>query len=229
MPMIARFTCDSCDTSRTLSGNIAKAFDVLSEQGWMLSKVVACPECAVGAEVQTLADSTSENTDKATDANTANISKKLPTVVYSDGSCIGSNPGYGGWGWWSENGEGSGAAETYPSTNQRMEIYAAVDALNNNSNPVVLYTDSRYVVDCVNKKWYVGWIKRGWITSSKEPVKNRDLWEQLVAALKNHPDLEIRWLKGHAGTEGNERADVLARTAAEKGRAAHLSKTSRNS
>ena len=136
--------------------------------------------------------------------------------IYSDGSCLG-NPGPGGWGallrWRGHEKELSGGeADT---TNNRMELLAAINALNELKKPsqIVLTTDSRYVIQGINE-WMTGWVARGWKTANKQPVKNKDLWQALHQAIQPH-QIEWRWVKGHAGHDDNERVDDLARHAAE--------------
>jgi ribonuclease HI len=131
--------------------------------------------------------------------------------IWTDGACSG-NPGPGGWGALLICGEHEkelygGEAET---TNNRMELMGAIEALNALKNPsqVILNTDSTYVKDGLTK-WIHGWKKNGWKTAAKKPVKNKDLWQSLEEACKPH-NIEWRWVKGHAGVEGNERADALA-------------------
>ncbi|BCW90224.1 Ribonuclease HI [Alphaproteobacteria bacterium SO-S41] len=134
--------------------------------------------------------------------------------IYTDGACSG-NPGPGGWGAILVHGttekELSGG-ET-PTTNNRMEMMAAIAALEALKRPVAvdLYTDSRYVMDGITK-WIAGWKKKGWKTASKEPVKNEDLWRRLDAARDAH-DVTWHWVRGHDGHAMNERADALARGA----------------
>ncbi|MCJ8323195.1 MAG: ribonuclease HI [Hyphomicrobiales bacterium] len=141
-------------------------------------------------------------------------------VIYTDGACSG-NPGPGGWGvWMSFNGatkELSGFVTE--STNNRMELTATIEALNllKRACDVILYTDSVYVKDGINK-WLNGWKARNWRTAAKKPVKNVELWKSLDLATQRHK-IEWRWVKGHAGNEGNERADQLATGAIEKARA----------
>ncbi|MEO1037774.1 MAG: ribonuclease HI [Pseudomonadota bacterium] len=132
-------------------------------------------------------------------------------VIYTDGACRG-NPGPGGWGaLLSANGREKeicgGEVET---TNNRMELTAAIEALRalNRPSRVVLYTDSVYVRNGITS-WLAAWKRRGWRTASKQPVKNRDLWQALDEAAREH-DIDWRWVKGHAGDVGNERADALA-------------------
>ena len=98
----------------------------------------------------------------------------------------------------------------YETTNNRMELTAAIEALNalKGSQRVRLYTDSKYVMDGI-REWLPNWKKRGWKTSNKKPVKNVDLWQALDAATGRH-DVEWRWVRGHTGNPGNEEADALA-------------------
>jgi ribonuclease HI len=131
--------------------------------------------------------------------------------IFTDGACKG-NPGPGGWGAWLKTGEHEkeicgGERNT---TNNRMELMAVIEALSALSRPcnVVLHTDSQYVQKGISE-WIHGWKKRGWKTAAKEPVKNADLWQALDAAQARH-QVEWRWVRGHAGHVGNERADQLA-------------------
>ncbi|HEV2567074.1 ribonuclease HI [Sphingomonas sp.] len=141
---------------------------------------------------------------------------ELPTVeIATDGACKG-NPGPGGWGAIIRYGERekeiSGGEPL--TTNNRMELTAAVEALNALNRPcrVQLSTDSRYVMDGLTK-WLKGWQRNGWKTADKKPVKNADLWQRLIDAAAPHR-IEWRWVKGHAGHPDNERADKLASEAA---------------
>jgi len=137
--------------------------------------------------------------------------------IYTDGACLG-NPGPGGWAAILESGrhrrELSGADAA--TTNNRMELSAAIEGLKalRKSCDVVLFTDSRYVMQGMTE-WLPGWRRKGWRTASGKPVENRDLWEQLVAAAEPH-EIRWKWVRGHNGVPGNERADALARAAAEK-------------
>lgn len=132
-------------------------------------------------------------------------------VIYTDGACSG-NPGPGGWGAlliYADHQKEimEGAFET---TNNRMELTAAIEALKALSEPctVTLHTDSTYVKDGITK-WIGNWKNNGWRTAAKKPVKNADLWKDLDLAVKQHT-IEWKWVKGHNGDAGNERADELA-------------------
>ena len=133
-------------------------------------------------------------------------------VIHTDGACSG-NPGPGGWGAiLTFNGVGkelSGGEEL--TTNNRMELTAAIMALEALTKPceIDLYTDSQYVRQGITG-WIHKWKINGWRTSDRKPVKNADLWQRLEAALARH-DVRWHWVKGHAGHDGNERADELAR------------------
>ncbi len=132
--------------------------------------------------------------------------------IFTDGACSG-NPGPGGWGailrWNGKEKELSGGDSE--STNNRMELMAAISALESLKEPCSadLYTDSSYVRDGIGK-WMIGWKKNGWKTADKKPVKNVELWQRLDKARKAHK-VEWHWIKGHAGHPENERADELAR------------------
>ncbi|MEW4467989.1 ribonuclease HI [Parasphingorhabdus sp. JC815] len=135
--------------------------------------------------------------------------------IATDGACKG-NPGPGGWGalirfGTKEKEISGGEPET---TNNRMELRAAIEALNTLKRPckVKLSIDSTYVKDGITK-WVFNWQKNGWRTAAKKPVKNADLWQDLLEAVKRH-DIEWHWVKGHAGDADNERADMLASDAA---------------
>ncbi|MBT8038656.1 MAG: ribonuclease HI [Gammaproteobacteria bacterium] len=142
------------------------------------------------------------------------MSEKKTVVVYTDGACSG-NPGPGGWGtvmmYKGHRRELSGG-ET-DTTNNRMELMAAIAALEALSRPcrVALHTDSTYVMKGITE-WLAAWKARGWKTAAKKPVLNKDLWERLERAAARH-DVNWHWVKGHSGVAENERADELAREA----------------
>jgi ribonuclease HI len=135
----------------------------------------------------------------------------MTVEIYTDGACKG-NPGPGGWGallrFGTEEKELFGGEPG--TTNNRMELTAVIEALTALTRPceVVIHTDSQYVQKGITE-WIHGWKAKGWKTASKEPVKNADLWRRLDALAAKH-DVDWRWVKGHAGHEGNERADQLA-------------------
>lgn len=137
--------------------------------------------------------------------------KKPQVTIYTDGACKG-NPGPGGWGAWLSSGGHDkelfgGERET---TNNRMELTAPIEALASlkRSCDVVVYLDSEYVRKGITE-WITNWQRRGWKTADGKPVKNADLWMRLDALRKLHT-VDWRWVKGHAGDPGNERADMLA-------------------
>ena len=141
---------------------------------------------------------------------------ELPYVeIATDGACKG-NPGPGGWGAVIRSGdrekELSGGEN--PTTNNRMELMAAIRALEALKKPcrVTLSTDSKYVMDGLTK-WIHGWRRNGWKTADRKPVKNADLWQELIAASAPHR-IEWKWVRGHAGHPEYERADRLASDAA---------------
>jgi ribonuclease HI len=134
--------------------------------------------------------------------------------AFTDGGCRG-NPGLGGWGAVLRFGtyEKELKGSESETTNNRMELMAAISALTALSEPcsVVLTTDSTYVKDGITK-WIRNWKANGWRTAAKKPVKNKDLWQQLDVQCLHHT-VDWRWVKGHTGHEGNERADALANQA----------------
>lgn len=149
----------------------------------------------------------------------------MKVYIYTDGAARG-NPGNGGYGavlsFTNSKGqtftrELSGGFER--TTNNRMELLGAIAALEALNRPceVELHSDSQYLVNAFNKHWVEGWIKRGWKTAAKKPVKNIDLWKRLLAAKEPHRVTFI-WVKGHAGNPLNERCDELATSAADSGR-----------
>lgn len=139
-------------------------------------------------------------------------------VIHTDGSCLG-NPGPGGW---AARLSCKGALKRLSggfalTTNNRMELYAAIMALEALTRPCVvnLYTDSRYVRDGVEKRWLASWKRRGWKKTDGKAVLNRDLWERLSALLDKHA-VRLHWVEAHAGHAENEEVDTLARSEAGK-------------
>ena len=136
--------------------------------------------------------------------------------IHTDGACSG-NPGPGGWAalllYGSSEKEMSGGEAL--TTNNRMELMAAIQALESLKKPcrIALFTDSQYVQKGITE-WLPGWLRKGWKNAKGEPVKNQDLWQRLQAAAGQHR-IDWQWVKGHAGHAENERVDALARRAAE--------------
>jgi ribonuclease HI len=140
------------------------------------------------------------------------------TVVFTDGACSG-NPGPGGWGWAvAPTGEPQGSGGEASTTNQRMELTAVLEALRSlgvgaEAGPVVVVSDSTYVVNCFRDRWHVKWRANGWRNSKKEPVANADLWRPLIELAEPAMAagrLEFRWVKGHSGDPMNDLVDRLA-------------------
>ena len=134
------------------------------------------------------------------------------TVAYTDGACLG-NPGPGGWGWAVPGGRYASGAEA-ASTNQRMEITAALEAVRALDGRLEIVSDSTYVVNCFRDRWWEGWLRRDWRNSKKEPVANRDLWEPLIDLVRARGDVTFCWVKGHSGDPMNDLVDRLAVEAA---------------
>lgn len=136
-------------------------------------------------------------------------------VIYTDGACSG-NPGAGGYGailmYGSAKKELSAGYRL--TTNNRMEVLAVIAALEALKEPcsVILYSDSKYVVDAIEKGWVAKWKANGWYRNKKEKASNVDLWERLLVQLERHK-VRFQWVKGHADNPGNERCDELARAA----------------
>ena len=146
------------------------------------------------------------------------MTSKRHIIVHTDGACTG-NPGPGGYGAVLEYGdqrrELSGGYRR--TTNNRMELMGPIKSLESLKEGcrVTLYSDSRYVVDAVEKGWAKRWQANGWMRNKKEPAINPDLWKQLLALCEQH-DVEFRWVRGHAGNPENERCDQLAVKAAQQ-------------
>lgn len=133
------------------------------------------------------------------------------TTVYTDGACSG-NPGPGGWAWIVPDGPFASGAEPM-TTNQRMELSAALDAVRSLEGPLEVVSDSTYVVNCFRDGWWRGWLKRDWKNSQGKPVANQDLWQPLIE-LHRSRDIRWTWVKAHAGDKWNDYADRLAVEAA---------------
>lgn len=135
-----------------------------------------------------------------------------PLVVYTDGACLG-NPGPGGWAWLTESGLlGVGGATS--TTNNRMELQAVLQALISlpRADQIVVYSDSKYVVDCFLQKWYIKWEECNFRRPAKKggPVANADLWVDLLKYWRARPWVDFRWVRGHSGHPMNEKVDALA-------------------
>ena len=133
-------------------------------------------------------------------------------TLYTAGACSG-NPGPGGWGaileYMGHELELSGGEDN--TTNNRMELTAVIQGLSKLKEPCIveLYSDSKYVIDGLEKGWAIGWKKRGWVKSDKKPALNPDLWEQLLNLTALH-QMRYHWVKGHADNPKNNRCDQLA-------------------
>jgi ribonuclease HI len=128
--------------------------------------------------------------------------------VWTDGACSG-NPGPGGWAWATQDGRQDSGGDP-ATTNQRMEIRAALEAVRALDGPLVVVSDSTYVVNCFRDGWWKGWLARGWVTSARKPVVSRDLWEPLITLVNERGDVSFRWVKGHSGDPMNDLVDALA-------------------
>ncbi len=129
------------------------------------------------------------------------------TTVYTDGACSG-NPGPGGWAWAVPGGRWARGADA-ATTNQRMELAAALEAVRALDGALEVVSDSTYVVNCFRDRWWAGWRKRNWRNSQNKPVANRDLWEPLVDLVLAR-DVRFRWVKGHGTDAMNAFVDRLA-------------------
>jgi ribonuclease HI len=148
---------------------------------------------------------------RTSDDPVATSTPAVRVVMYTDGACKG-NPGPGGWGAWltSDKHERELCGGEALTTNNRMELTAVIEGLTALKRPcdVVLFTDSQYVRQGITQ-WIHNWKSRGWTTKDKKPVKNADLWRRLDEVAQNH-HIDWRWVRGHAGDPGNEKADALA-------------------
>ena len=147
-----------------------------------------------------------------------NHTEELPagtTIVFTDGACRG-NPGPGGWAWAVPDGPQDSGHDP-ATTNQRMEVRAAYEAIRSLPGPLVVVSDSTYVVNCFKNSWWTGWRSRGWLNSAKKPVANRDLWEPLIDLVEERGDVTFRWVKGHSGDPMNDLVDQLAVEASQLG------------
>ena len=193
MPITAKYatTCGVCHTPVSPGEEIAK-----SGNRWAHSACATSAAPAAGAAPPQM--------PAAEDA----------LEVWTDGACSG-NPGPGGWAWATRDGRSASGGEP-GTTNQRMEIRAALEAVRALDGPLVVVSDSTYVVNCFRDRWWTGWLARGWVNSAKKPVANRDLWEPLISAVNERGNVSFRWVKGHSGDEMNDLVDRLAVDAAKQ-------------
>jgi ribonuclease HI len=140
--------------------------------------------------------------------------------VYTDGSCRNT---VGGWAWWNEETGDYASGAITPTTNQRMELYAALDAVDSHldAKDLVIVSDSAYLVNCFRDKWYEKWEKRKWRGHEGRTIANADIWKPLIALVKENGRVQFEWVKGHNGDYGNEMADRLAQEACLKAALAH--------
>jgi len=199
-------TCGVCSSRIQPGEEIARAGEI-----W------AHVACAGGAAGGSAAGSAERSTGAAAKAPATRAKKPsrpdMPAPdgaleVWTDGACSG-NPGPGGWAWATRDGRQDSGGDP-ATTNQRMEIRAALEAVRALDGPLVVVSDSTYVVHCFRDGWWKGWIARGWITSARKPVVSRDLWEPLITLVNERGDVSFRWTKGHSGDEMNDLVDRLA-------------------
>lgn len=190
-------TCGVCSSRIQPGEEIAK-----SGENW------AHAACAADSPAQPAASAKKPAAKAARPRRADMPSTEGALEVWTDGACSG-NPGPGGWAWATEDGrQGSGGDPA--TTNQRMEIRAALEAVRALDGPLVVVSDSTYVVNCFRDRWWKGWIDRGWLTSGRKPVVSRDLWEPLITAVNERGDISFRWVKGHSGDKMNDLVDKLA-------------------
>jgi ribonuclease HI len=139
-------------------------------------------------------------------------SQTTGTIVYTDGACTRNPGGPGGWAWAVPGGRFASGPDP-STTNQRMELTAALEAMQEFRGPLVVVSDSTYVVNCFRKRWYVAWERNGWQNSSRQPVANQDLWRPMVE-LFHRGDIAFQWVRGHSDDPMNDLVDRLAVEAA---------------
>lgn len=209
MPLTAKYpaTCGVCSKPIAPGDEIAKSGSKWAHTG--------CVEDTAGAQPVAAKKATATKAAKATRP----VKPSMPAPegaleVWTDGACSG-NPGPGGWAWATQDGRSGSGGET-ATTNQRMEVNAALEAIRTLEGPLIVVSDSTYVVNCFRDGWWKGWLARGWVNSAKKPVANRDLWEPLITLFTERGDVSFRWVKGHSGDPMN---DLVDRLAVEAGRA----------
>lgn len=211
-PMLAKYAtrCAACPTRIAPGEEIVRSAD---GSAWVHAACAAAAPAGDGAAPATAAAparKTAKRTAKrAPMVQTAD--EPVPdgtTVAFTDGACRG-NPGPGGWAWAVADGP-QGSGHDPATTNQRMEVRAAYEAIVALPGPLVVVSDSTYVVNCFKNGWWIGWRSRGWVNSAKKPVANRDLWEPLIDLVEQRGDVTFRWVKGHSGHPMNDLVDRLA-------------------
>lgn len=132
--------------------------------------------------------------------------------IYTDGSC---QEKIGGWAWWNPETKEHASGIERASTNQRMELKAALEAVNTYfAQPqITIISDSRYLVNCFGERWFVRWFDNDWVTGKGQEIANRDIWEPLLELVSEHGNVKFQWVKGHSGDPGNDKADALAQAA----------------
>lgn len=141
------------------------------------------------------------------------VGTPLAKTIHTDGSCSYKTR-IGGWAWVCLADDTHACGGALDTTNQRMEMSAAFDAVKSNEGPLIIVSDSRYVVDTFQRGWYYKWKANGWKNYKKQPVANRDLWEPFIDLVVGRHEIAFLWVKGHSGDDGNEKADQLASWAA---------------
>ena len=210
MPLTAKYptTCGLCSSPVSPGEQIVKAGARWAHVVCVPDGQQALPETA-GAPAKAGAAAAAPAKRTARKASSPAMTAAPGALeVWTDGACSG-NPGPGGWAWATEDGrQGSGADPA--TTNQRMEVQAALEAVKALEGPLVVVSDSTYVVNCFKDAWWKGWLARGWVNSAKKPVANRDLWEPLITLVRERGDISFRWVKGHSGDPMNDLVDQLA-------------------
>jgi ribonuclease HI len=217
VPLTAKYptTCGLCSLPVSPGDEIAKAGARWAHVACAAAGQQALPDpaAATAATRPGVTSAVKRTTRKAPSA----AMKEAPGAleVWTDGACSG-NPGPGGWAWATEDGRQGSGAES-PTTNQRMEIRAALEAVKALEGPLTVVSDSTYVVNCFKDAWWKGWLARGWVNSAKKPVANRDLWEPLITLVTEREGISFRWVKGHSGDTMNDLVDQLAVQAGKAG------------
>lgn len=143
------------------------------------------------------------------------LTREMTMRIYTDGSCLSDRSG--GWAWWNALNGASASGSAVDTTHQKMELEAAIQALRHyvdDDREIVIVSDSAYLVNCMQEKWYLNWLSNEWLTTKNKKVENRDYWSKLIELVTEHGNVHWEKVKGHSGDEGNDRADALASNAA---------------